>query len=69
MKKRIGRRRRFSKKSVKFNPNRNYVQNAVEEYLNKGGEITKIELDESSYKDFLALKDAASVDRFLAGEE
>ncbi len=68
MKKRIG-RRRFNKKSVIFNPNRNYVQNAVEEFLDNGGKITKIELDESSYKDFMALKDAISVDRFLAGEE
>ncbi len=62
-------RRRFNKRSVRFNPNRKFIQNAVEEYLDKGGKITKIEPDEKSYKESLSMTGPSSVDQFLTEED
>lgn len=60
------RRGRKSKKSISFNPNRNYINDAVEEYLKQGGKIKKIEMDEEAYKAFVKMRDAAA-DDFLRG--
>lgn len=52
-----------------FNPNRSEIANAVDEYLDKGGTITKIEVDEKNYKDFLSLRELPSAaDEFLSGD-
>ncbi len=60
--------RRGRRKTVSFNPNRQYVSESVQEFLNKGGKITRIKSIERSYTDFVALTDSqASVDDFLMG--
>ena len=38
----------FPKKSLTFKPNSKYIKSAVDEYLNRGGRITKLD-NESSY--------------------
>lgn len=58
--------RRSRKKGVSFNPNRNYISSAVDEYLKNGGKITKIEMDEEAYEAFVKMRDAAA-DDFLRG--
>ena len=60
------RRGRRAKKSVSFNPNRNFVKSAVEDFLKNGGTIKKIEIDEEAYKAFIKIRDAAA-DDFLRG--
>ena len=60
------RRGRRSRKAISFNPNRNFVSSAVEEYLKSGGTITKIEIDEDAYQAFIKMRDAAA-DDFLKG--
>ena len=60
------RRGRKAKKRTSFNPNREYVQDAVNEFLKDGGTITKIEMDEKAYQAFIKLRDAAA-DDFLNG--
>ena len=57
---------RRAKKSVSFNPNRKFINNAVDEFLKKGGKITKIEMDEEAYQAFIRMRDAAA-DDFLRG--
>lgn len=65
MKKRfIGKR----KKNVKFKPNRAYVQKAVSEYLENGGEIQRIEFDDMAFQSFMASSENPdAVDEFLRG--
>ncbi len=60
------RRCRKAKRSVSFNPNHNYVKSAVEDFLQNGGTIKKIEMDEDAYQAFLKMRDAAA-DDFLKG--
>ncbi|MCW8965834.1 MAG: hypothetical protein OQK82_03980 [Candidatus Pacearchaeota archaeon] len=55
-------RRGRKSKSVSFNPSRNDVRQAVEDYLKNGGTIEKIEIDEKSYKEFIKMRDAAADD-------
>lgn len=59
--------KRAGKRGVSFNPNRNYINSAVEEYLKEGGKITKIEIDDESYQEFVKIRDAVSTDEFLNG--
>ena len=67
MKRRMN-RRSLRTKSVKFKPNRDYVNQAVEDYLAAGGKITKLEFDEKSYNDFMQTPEAPNaVDDFLNG--
>jgi hypothetical protein len=56
--------RRSKKKSVPFNPNRKYLNSAIDEYLKNGGKITKIEMDEEAYQAFIRMKETAA-DEFL----
>ena len=58
--------RRSKKKSVSFNPNRKYINSAVDEYLKNGGKITRIEIDDEAYQAFIKMRDAAA-DEFLRG--
>ncbi|MBU3916974.1 hypothetical protein KKA14_15690 [bacterium] len=61
-------KRKSRKNSVSFNPNHRYVKSAVEEFLDKGGKITKVIVDERSYGDFLLLNELPSAaDDFLNG--
>ncbi len=61
-------KRKRRKNSVSFNPNHVYVESAVEEFLNKGGTITKVIVDERSYGDFVSLNELPSAaDDFLNG--
>jgi len=67
MKKRVG-IKSLRKKSVSFKPNRDFLQKAISEYLEKGGKITKLEFDEKAYKNFISRPEApTAVDDFLAG--
>ena len=52
------------RKSNSFNPSRNYVKSAVEDFLKNGGTIKKIELDEDAYKRFIKIL-SAPADDFL----
>jgi LAS superfamily LD-carboxypeptidase LdcB len=58
--------RRSKKKSVSFNPNRNYINTATDEFLKNGGKITRIEMDEDAYQAFIKMREAAA-DEFLRG--
>lgn len=56
------------KKDIKFRPTSDLLRKAVSDYLKKGGVITKIELDEKSYRDFIVVNEnPAAVDEFLSG--
>lgn len=56
------------KKDIKFKPTSDFLKKAVSDYLKKGGVITKIELDEKSYWDFIITNEnPAAVDEFLSG--
>lgn len=60
--------RRLRKKSVRFNPSRAYIDEAISVYLSNGGQITRIEFDEKSYQDFVSSPEMpALVDDFLNG--
>lgn len=48
--KRAGRRK---KKSVRFNPSREYLENAIRDYIEKGGKIKKIENELEEYDMFI----------------
>lgn len=68
MKRKVGRRARRTQ-AVKFKPNRDYLNKAVEEYLAGGGKITKLEFDEKAYENFMQTPETPSaVDDFLNGD-
>lgn len=59
-------KRRGRRKSVSFNPSREYIQNSIQEFLEKGGKITRIERVNTHYQNFVSVPDTqASVDDFL----
>jgi hypothetical protein len=43
------------RRKQKFDPDREYCKKSVQEYLESGGKITKIELDENSYYEFMGI--------------
>lgn len=56
------------KKSKTFKPSRKYIQSAVDEYLKKGGKITRLK-PERDYKSIVRIKTSQSeADEFLSGE-
>lgn len=58
-------KRRRAKKS-KFNPNRDFVNSAVQDFLEQGGHIHKIEAEKKDYQDFLTARETmAPADEFL----
>ena len=69
MEKRFINRKNGRKGAVSFRPNRAYVAKSTENFLNDGGKINQIILDEKSYKDFVAGNEPLSaVDEFLSGQ-
>ena len=68
MKKRFINRRKERKGAAAFRPNRVYIAKSVENFLNGGGKINRIILDEKSYRDFVITNEPpSSVDEFLQG--
>ncbi len=56
------------RKSVSFQPTRNDIQAAVDEYLKKGGKITKLEANDVNYEDFMRQKESYSaINDFFLG--
>lgn len=68
MKKKFVNKRR-SRGAVSFNPNRQYIEDAIQQYLKEGGEINHIEVDEKAFESSWMLNDVSSeVDEFLSGQ-
>ncbi len=58
--------RRRKKGEAKFKPNRDFISNAVNTFLINGGKITRVEVDEKSFNNFMAgTESPSSVDEFL----
>lgn len=56
------------KRKVRFNPGRCYVNDAVEDYLKRGGVISKIVPGQNNYPGFMGNgTDMQDVDDFLMG--
>jgi len=69
MKKQFVSKRRYRKGSISFNPNRQFIEDAVEAYLQKGGTINQIEVDEESFEKSWMINDVSTeVDAFLNGQ-
>ncbi|MBU2514576.1 hypothetical protein KJ966_24900 [bacterium] len=56
------------KKKVSFTPNRKFINNAVEEYVNKGGKITKLDTANGYYSNMTPNKGALSGSESSADE-
>jgi hypothetical protein len=54
------------KKSVPFKPSKKFIKNAVEEYLNRGGRITKLNTGNSYYSTMPVRSPVSETDDFLA---
>lgn len=58
--------RRHRRGAVSFNPDRQFVANAVDEFLKKGGKIETLQPDERSYKDAMNRREGSTdADEFL----
>lgn len=56
------------KRKSKFKPTSLFLQKAVDEYLARGGTITKLEFSEKAYQIFVSGSDSPiAVDEFLSG--
>jgi len=53
------------RKRSNFQPDSDFINDAVEEYLKAGGKITRVEIDEEAYRDFISRSDARAADEFL----
>ncbi len=54
------------KRTIPFNPDRDYLQSAIDNYLAKGGRISTVIMDEKSYRNFLeGGKNLMDADEFL----
>jgi len=63
----VGRRGRRSK-NTSFNPNTEYVRKATDEFLKKGGKVTKVLDVTTDYDEFLAHRERMNpADEFLLG--
>jgi len=61
--------KRRSRGAVSFNPNRQFIEEAVAAYLKDGGKINHIEVDEKALEKSWMINDIGSdVDDFLAGQ-
>ncbi len=59
-------KRRGRRRSVSFNPNHNYIEKSVEEFLKNGGIIKRVERVNGSYENFVSIKETnGSADEFL----
>lgn len=56
------------KRHLSFDPNREYIENAVEDYLKNGGKIKVLEAqkDSQSAVDWIASDDNLEADEFLS---
>lgn len=56
------------KRHLSFNPNREYIENAVEAYLKNGGEIKVLEAQRDSQRaaDWISMDDNLEADEFLS---
>lgn len=69
MKKRFVNSRRSRKGAKSFDPNSEYIQDAVEQFLKSGGKINYLQPDESTLKNSWVTSDGVSdVDEFLIGQ-
>ena len=56
------------KRARGFKPNHAYIDKAIGTYLENGGKITRIEVDQKSYKQFISRSgNLSAVDEFLLG--
>jgi hypothetical protein len=61
-------RRRNRKGSISFNPDRQFIAGAVEDFLRNGGKIEQLKPDESSFKHSMNRHDGSlDADEFLLG--
>ncbi len=61
-------RRRQRKGSVSFNPDRRFLEGAVEDYLKNGGKIVQIAADEKSFEHSMERHEGSlDADEFLLG--
>lgn len=68
MKNSIRIKRRNRKGSVSFEPDRQYIQSAVDDFLKNGGKIEQLKPDESSFKTSMTRHDGSlDADEFLLG--
>ncbi len=68
MKKFNKRSNKRSRTRIKFNPTRGYLEKSILNFLNAGGKVNKIEMDERSYGKFISLNDSQdSADGYLSG--
>lgn len=69
MKKRFINRRKEREGTASFKPNHAYIAKSVKNFLNDGGKINQIILDEKSYRAFVLVNEPPSaVDEFLSGQ-
>lgn len=60
---------RKNKKSKGFNPNRDYLNEAMKDYIERGGKITKIVEVEDDYQNVTSFSDSGTfVDDFLMSQ-
>lgn len=64
-------RRRSTRRQVSFRPDRNYIEQAVNDYLAAGGRINHVESTERTLAEFLANNTGGldDVDAFLSGSQ
>lgn len=60
----IPNQRRRRKRST-FNPNHAYINESIHLYLQSGGKITKVIVNEDMFIDFLSSKEPAAANDFL----
>ncbi len=66
MRKSIRIARRHRRGSVSFNPDRQFVSNAVEEFLKQGGKIEQLKPDERSFRQTMSRHEGSlDADEFL----
>lgn len=59
-------KRRGRRRAMTFNPSHEFIQDSVQDYLKKGGKITRIERVNGNYENFVAITDVlSSADDFL----
>ena len=58
--------RRHRRGSISFNPDRQFISNAVDEFLKQGGKIEQLKPDERSFKETMARHEGSlDADEFL----
>lgn len=61
-------RRKAVRRGKAFDPNREYVQSAMKDYMENGGKISKIKANEQTFGNFLSMRsDGLDADDFLSG--